>query len=252
MVQQVFTGRSSQGLAFPSGLTRPQLTRYSLFENFVRKPGINADILSTTEAVRMIANPDFEVLGTNMTSALSTLSTGGGLRLTTAGADADSAILLPHLDANQSAWSVADWSVDDEVAWTLAMASTAVITHQAFWAGLKLTNTPVTATDADQVFFRAENGVNGQRFQCITSAAGVDEALDSGVAFAATTAYRLEIEIDSFRVPRFFINGKHVATGAAMTTAIDLIPYAGILADGDAVAKAFDVRLIAMSKLFNN
>ena len=66
------------------------------------------DLASTTltakvfESGMSVSNESFEVLGTNMTDALSTRSaTRASVTLTTAGADADQAILAPHLDTNQ-------------------------------------------------------------------------------------------------------------------------------------------------------
>lgn len=67
---------------------------------------VNAAFLATNKT-----NSDFEVLGTNMTSALVTFAgkfdAGAGIKLATAGADADSAILLPHLNSGQTSWAAA-------------------------------------------------------------------------------------------------------------------------------------------------
>ena len=72
-------------------------------EFFKRRLALNADISNSSEGTRMIANPDFELLGENMTSGLCTFSnTEVGITLTTATADNDQAIVLPHLDNNQS------------------------------------------------------------------------------------------------------------------------------------------------------
>ena len=121
------------------------------------KPSINADILSTTEAVREIADPDFEVLGTNGTSALSTKYAEGGITFTTATADNDQMILVPHLDANQSNWTGVTWGTDKQVEWECEI-TIPVLTALTVWAGLKLTNTSVVATDDDQAFFRYFGG----------------------------------------------------------------------------------------------
>jgi hypothetical protein len=47
------------------------------------KPGINANMQDASEATRMIADPDFEVLGLNGTTALSTYNVEGGITFTT-------------------------------------------------------------------------------------------------------------------------------------------------------------------------
>jgi hypothetical protein len=223
--------------------------RYELIERFERKAGLNADILSITEAVRMIANPNFEVLGTNMTSALSTLSTGGGNTLTTAGADGDAAILTPHLDANQSAWAVADWSTDDRVVFETTVVTGANITNAIIWAGLKLTNTNVIATDAEQAFLRYEDDVASGAFQFTTSDNGTDTTTTTTVTVAVSTSYHIKITIDADFNVHCYINGVlHARHLAALGTGHDLIPYVAVEADGAAAAKAITCRGIRMSK----
>lgn len=205
------------------------------------KPSLNADIQNAAEATRMIADPDFEVLGTNMTSALSTFNAEGGINLTTAGADNDQAILLPHLDANQSSWAQWTWGTDKKTYWQARIRSGASIAAAILWAGLKLTNTPTTATDNDQVFFRYQNGVNSGKWQAIYSIGNTDSANDSGVTVAAATEYVLEIAIDASRIARFFINNSLVLTSTALTDATDFIPYIGVQASGAAAAKSVTV-----------
>ena len=205
------------------------------------KPSLNADINSATEAVREIADPDFEVLGTNMTSALVTFNAEGGITCTTAGADNDQAILAPHLDANQSAWTQITWGTDREVAWQLRFDTGASIAAMILWAGLKLTNTPVVATDNDQVFLRYQNAVNSGKFQAIFSVGGTDSTNDSGITVAASTHYEIVIAISAARIARIFINGTLVLTTTALAAAADLIPYLGVQASGAAAAKAFTV-----------
>lgn len=205
------------------------------------KPGINADILATSEATRMITDPEFEILGTNGVSALCTHNAEGGLLLTTAGADGDQMILVPHLDANQSPWTTNTWGTDKEVGWECLIATQADIDDTIIWAGLKLTNTSVTATDDDQVFFRYEDDVNSGKFQAVASIGGTDVETDTGVTVAASTSYRLSIVIGADRVARFYINHVLVYTSEALTDATDMIPYIGVEVDGSAVARAIGV-----------
>ena len=204
------------------------------------KPGLNADIQNAAEATRMIADPWFELLGTNATSGSAAYNAEGGITLTTAGASGDRVILLPHLDANQSPWNLITWGTDKETAWGCYLRTGASIADLILWAGLKLTNTPTVATDNDQVFFRYEAGVNSGKIQCINSIGGTDDTDDSGVTLAVTTDYWLVIAIDSSRIARFFINGVLVATSAALTDATDLKPYLGIQANA-AAAKSVTV-----------
>lgn len=212
-------------------------------------PGINADLASGTEATREPVNQDFEVLGTNMTSALSAYDAGGGCKITTAGADLDQAILCPHLDTKQTGWSALLWSSNLRPHWHCNLKTGTTITSCVIWAGLKKTNTPVVATDLDQCFFRYENGVNSGKWQCVYSINDVDVAADSGVTVVLSSVYRLSIIIDSARVPRFYINGRLVKTGTALTTAITQIPYAAVQAStGASAAKSITVRALAMSQ----
>lgn len=192
------------------------------------KPGLNADINSATEAVREIADPDFELLGTNATSGSATFFAEGGITLTTAGASADQVILLPHLDANQSAWTQVTWGTDKQTVWECDISTAASIADCIIWAGLKLTNTPTVATDNDQVFIRYEAGVNDGEFQVISSIGGTDTTTDSGVVVAVSTRYRLRIAIGADRTARIYINGALIYTTAALTDATDLKPYIGV------------------------
>lgn len=201
------------------------------------KPGINGDIQSATEATRMIADPDFEVLGTNASSDDVTFYAEGGIKVETDGADGDEVIIAPHLDANQTAWTQVTWGTDKQVVWECHIKSGSAITNCIIWAGLKLTNTEVTATDDDQAFFRYENGVNSGKWQAISSIGGTDDAADTGVTALADTEYHLKIVIGTDRTAQFYLNGALVETSAALTDATDLIPYIGIATDGAAEAK---------------
>lgn len=211
------------------------------------KPGLNADIQNAAEATREIADPDFELLGTNAVSGSSAFYAEGGIVLTTAGADADQVILLPHLDANQSAWSQITWGTDREVEWECDITPVQ-ITACIIWAGLKLTNTPTVATDNDQVFFRFENGVNGGEWQLITSIGGTDTTTDTNIAAAANTRVHFKVIIDSSRKARCYVNGDLIYQTAALTDATDLIPYIGVQASGAAAAKGVRVHAQAISR----
>jgi hypothetical protein len=191
------------------------------------KPGINADIQNATESVRMIADPDFEVLGTNGTSALSTYNVEGGITFTTDTGANDQMILVPHLDGNQSAWGTVTWGTDKETVWECLIETSGDIVDCVIWAGLKLTNTSVVATDADQVFFRFADG-DDEFWHTVSSIGNSDTDTASTVTVAVSTKYHLKIVIDSARLASFYINGVLIRTTAALTTTTDLIPYIGV------------------------
>ena len=192
------------------------------------KPGINADIQNAAESVRMIADPDFEVLGTNGVSASTSFNAEGGITLTTAGASGDQVILCPHLDANQSAWTQWTWGTDREVIYEATIRTGAAITAEKVWCGLKLTNTPTVATDNDQVFVRYEAGVASGVWQVISSIGGTDTTTTTAITVAVSTTYRVQIVVNAARKAKVYINDRLLYTTAALTDATDLIPYVGV------------------------
>lgn len=217
-------------------------TRLHLTERFTRAPGINADI-------SIAFNPDFEVLGTNAVSADVTLNADGGITLSTHGGATDSTIILPHLDTAQTGWATSTpFATAKEPEWGCTIKTPAALTNCTFWAGPKLTNTPVVATDDDQAFFRYQNGTD-TNWQIKYSIAGTDYTIDSGVAVAASTQYRLWVLVGSDRKARFFINGDQVGiTTAALTSLTTLIPYVGVLSASTASSKTLVLRNVWASR----
>ena len=255
--------------------------RWYLEEWFNRRPGINANLdqASTVEVQRTL-NYDFEALGTNMTSALVTFgATTGGILATTAGADQDQAIICPHLDDDGTAdtgaitaWSGCQWGTENETHWETSIMLPA-IDNQKVWAGLKLTNDQLVATDANQAFFKFQtDATNSEAFTDFTklhfvhSIGGTDYISQLPITVAANTPYHLKIKIDSDRKASIFVNGIQYnvtttsgSTGgtavtagttptAALTDDVDFIPYNGIEA-GAAAAEALNTHFIAMSRL---
>lgn len=212
------------------------------------KPGANADILSATESTNQVTDPDFEVKGTNASSDDVTFYAEGGITLTTDGTDGDGVIILPHLDANESAWTQVTWGSDKEVRWECDITTGAAITNEIIWAGLKLTETDVVITDADQAFFRYENAINSGKWQAVSSINDADDAHDSGVTVVAATRYHLAIEISAARLAKFYINGVLVETSAALKDATDFIPYIAVECDGTGAGKVLNIHGQAISR----
>ena len=251
--------------------------RFYLEEWFLQRPGLNANIdqASTVEVQRAL-NRNWEALGTNMTTALCTFNTtSAGVVATTAGADQDQAILTPHLDTAATAWAGCLWGTENQVHFETSIALPA-IDNQNVWAGLKLTNAPEVATDANQAYFNfltdADN--SGQTYTDFTklhfvhSIANTDYISQLPITVAASTIYHLKIVFDSSRKMSIFVNGEQynitstsgstggtaVTTGdtksAAMTNDIDLIPYIGIEANAGA-AEAVHCHYVAKSRILN-
>jgi hypothetical protein len=258
--------------------------RYTLEETFKQKPALNA-VLNATGATssaaliaRTIANRDFEVLGTNMTTALATFdTTRAGITLTTATADEDQAVVTPHLDTNQTAWANVLWGTENQVRWQ-GTISTNAIDNQKIWAGLKLTYEQTVATDDDQAFFKFQtDATNSEAFDdyevlhFIYSVGGTDYISALPITVAANTTYDLVIDIDSSRQATIWVNGVQynvtqtagstggtavtsvsestaITKSLALTNDIDLIPYIGIEA-GAAAAEAIDVHYTGISRV---
>ena len=258
--------------------------RYYLEEWFLQRPGLNAiNIIdpdadsASALAITQAANKNFETLGTNMTTALTTFSaTHGGILMTTAGADQDQAILLPHLDTNQTAWSGTKWGTENSVEWECSISLPA-IDNQKVWGGLKLTNDQLVATDNNQIFFKFQtDATNSEAFttfanwHVVHSIGGTDYISRLPIAVAADTPYHLKIAIDSDRKATVFVNGVQynltstagstggtavtavqpgvaAAKTAALTNDTDLIPYIGIEA-GAAAAEALNVHYQSISR----
>ena len=224
-------------------------------------------------------NQNFEVLGTNMTSALSTRNaTSAGIVMTTAGADQDQAIVTPHL-ANPVAWSDTLWGTENSVSWECSISLPA-IDNQKVWAGLKLTNDQLIATDANQAYFKFQtDATNSEAFTDFTvwhfvhSIGGTDFITALPITVAADTIYHLKIEIDSSRQATIFVNGVQynvanvsgstggttatalqpdtaVTKTAALTNDVDFIPYIGIEA-GAGAAEALHVHYQCISRTIN-
>ncbi len=205
--------------------------RYELVAQYDRLPQLNATIdqVYTVEAARA-ASQDFEILGTNASDDDVTFSaTVAGVQLQTDGADNDQVIVLPHLDTSATAWTGIKWGTENQTEWECIIRTDASVAALTIWAGLKLTNTSVVATDDDQVFFRFDAAV--ANWEATTSIGGTDTETDSGVAVAANTVYKLRITINSSRIAKFYINNVLVHTTAALTNDVDLIPYVGVHAN---------------------
>ena len=217
-------------------------TRYQLEEFFNQRPGLNASMAQAfTDAdataaantaislARTVANKNFEILGTNASADdITFATTDAGILCTLDGGDNDQIIVLPHLDTNQTAWTGVVWGTENQVEWECAIKTGSEVSHVLIWAGLKLTNTPTIATDADQVMFRFSTDDVDTTWRCVDSIANTDVNTDSGITVAAATWYRLRIRILSSRAAEFYINDVLIHRTQELTNDVNLIPYIGI------------------------
>ena len=277
---KLYSTTASTGVEHDRTISDPAMDarRFYLEEWFLQRPGLNANIdqVSTVEVQRAL-NRNWEALGTNMTTALCTFATtSAGILATTAGADQDQAIITPHLDTAATAWAGCLWGTENSVHFETSIMLPA-LDNQKVWAGLKLTNDQLIATDDDQAYFKYQtDATNSEAFtdfsvwHFVHSIGGTDYITALPVTVAANTPYHLKIEIDSDRKATIFINGVQynvantagstggttatavqpgvqVTKTAALTDDVDLIPYVGIEA-GAAAAEAVNVHHICMSR----
>ncbi len=227
------------------GLAPATHGRTILREQFQRLPAVNASIGVAT-------NLDFELLGTNIATATIAFADGGGFKMTTAGADGDSCILLPHLDTSQTSWTASKWNTSDRCTFDAIIKTGSSVANAVIWAGFKLTNTNVVATDDNQVFLRmAAGGV----LTAYWSNNGTDYSAATGLTLEADKEYHIEISIDVDRLPRFYVDDAKVAqagSAQALKANVDLIPYIGVTASGEAAAKSLTVRELTCTKMRND
>ena len=255
------------------GTSPKDARRAYLEEYFLQRPGLNANIdqASTVEVQRAL-NRNWEALGTNMTTALCTFATtGAGVLVTTATADQDQGILTPHLDTAATAWAGTLWGTENSVHFETSIQLPA-LDNQKVWAGLKLTNDQLVATDDDQMFFKYQSdATNSEAFTTfanwhfVHSIGGTDFISRLPIAVEADTQYHFKIEVDSDRKAAIFVNGIQynvtttsgstggtaVTTGTtktgALTNDVNLIPYIGI-ENGAAAAEVLNVHYQAISR----
>ena len=208
-----------------------QLTRYFLEEYFDRKPQLNATSIidpdadnATTLAAFVKANRHFEILGTGAADANVTYdSDRAATKFSTAGSTtSDSMIILPHLDhltaqyaGAQTAWTGVFWGTENQTIWECCIISDSVITDSMYYAGLKLTNTHLYATDNDQAYFFYDSsktilnnaGAPGS-WHFVYSVGGTDYVTNLNLAVHTSTIYHLKIEIDGDRKIKAYINGE--------------------------------------------
>jgi hypothetical protein len=201
------------------------------------------------------ANENFMVAGTNATSASVTKAAGGGIVLTTAGADNDQVIL----QANTLAGMLRDINLNtaDEVGVGVCIETDASIANVLIYFGLKLTSALDETTDANQVFIGFDTDDSDTYWQGNYSIAGTDTEVDGASvtdldAMAVSTRYFLEIKIGSDRKARLYVNGVLLTETSALTDDIDLNLYIGLQAL-EAAAKSITVRPgLAVTKSHND
>jgi len=255
--------------------------RYYLHEYFEKVPSTNSTIASITDGTGTDpdititftngynkANKSFEIIITN--ASVCTFNTTSGISLTTDGAVNDSVIVLPHLDAGQTAWTEVFWNTASQVHWSCAVSINNT-SNVIFWAGLKTSNTELLGDNNDQAYFtfdptgKSDNDfTNAGNLHFVYSIGGTNYITDLGIVVEADTIYKLRIEIDSNRQIQVYVNdvlyGLATTSDATGTTAsnslvkslaltdnINLTPYVGVKT-GENAAKTLNLCYEHISK----
>ncbi len=186
------------------------------------KPSINADIASATESLREIADPMFEVLGTNMTSALCTHRAEGGVLLTTAGADNDQCFLLAHQDTSMSIWNKT-WDTTLGFEWSCLMKTGSAVTTVAYIIGMK-SDRDEGVNDADLAVFNFNTDDSDTTWGFVSqenNTGGTDS--DTGVTVTADTVYHLALRCGHDQVVRAYINDELVGSQTFLGSGAELL-----------------------------
>ena len=186
------------------------------------KPGVNGDIANADESIREIADPMFEVLGTNMTSALCTHRAEGGILLTTAGADNDQCFLLAHQDTSQSIWNKT-WDTTLSWEWEMLMKTGSAITTVAYIIGMK-SDRDEGVDDADLCVFNFNADDSDSNWGFISqenNTGGTD--VDTTIAVAADTVYHLALKCGTDQIVRAYINGSYVGSQSFAGSGAELL-----------------------------
>lgn len=239
--------------------------RQYLNEVFLQRPGVNSDIAFDN------LNKDFELVNTGGTTPMSQFSckfpkngVGTGIVIQSFNAAGDNVVVAPHLDTlgdgeEQSQWSGIEFGTDNEVEWECSISlPVGSNTNSKHWAGLKLTNDHLIATDSTQAFFKYQSSSNnGETFtdfsklHFVYSVSGTDyvsqlpiDLNKTGSASEPNGPYHLRIKIDAARKISIFVNGIQynvtttagtsgtpvtAGTGKSLALAdnVNLIPYIG-------------------------
>jgi len=206
-------------------------SRCLLTEQFTKRPLLPADIATTP------ANPDFEAVGTNATSAQSTFQSTGGIRLTTGAIANDQQAAKPSTVALQTAWTGISWFPTGQPRLKINVQTGPSIATTRLAAGLKLSVNAgggmlQDATDADQIFFGystdGQYTASSANWVAVIRINGVSSNVDTGIPVVVGTNYRFVIDVAGGALApfaRFYINGVLVATSGILTLTAALIPF---------------------------
>lgn len=258
----VLTSRRIVRQIVTSDFIHDPTVRWGYQTHFDRLPVTQADLdfdpATTPTAAEMrlcrLAHDAFKLDGTNIASSNSSFFSSGGVTVGTATGSADQAVLAPATvnsgNTNVNCLGAMTFP-SGKAPWFECIISLQSVASCIFTAGLKLTNDPDYTTDNDQVAWNFDASASA-KWRNVSSVGGTDTVgtLTGLASVVADTFYRLGIKVDpSTRVPYFFLNGKQVASGTALTDATSLKPFVGIETSTTA-QKTFRIRHLRVSRLY--
>lgn len=223
-------------------------------------------VLTASDATNEGANRNFVLVNTGGSAPTSNQSclfpkngVGTGVVIQTFNATGDNVVVAPHTNSQQSQWFGIKFGTGDEVEWECSISIPKNDNQPAkHWAGLKLTNVSLIATDSTQAYFKYQtSATNGETFSdfeklhFVYSVSGTDYVSQlpinlnkEGTASDPNGPYHLRIKIDAARKISIFVNGiqynvtttagtsgtavtSGTGTSLALADNVNLIPYIG-------------------------
>lgn len=197
------------------------------------------DIANMTFTIQVTVDPHIDsndhwaLDGTNSTDiGIRYSGAQPGIEVNTVSGDNDQMIIHPKISnqgnnsnlINVSPWRNVNFHSEYQTELNVAITTDSVITHQAIWAGMKLTTDAAYATDADQAYFLYATDddlgnltANGN-LHFIYSVGGVDYITNLGIVVEANTVYRLKLSFDENRRISVFVNGVQYGLTSTPTT----------------------------------
>ena len=200
--------------------------------------------------------------GTNMTDTLATWAAGGGLTLTTATGDNDSAHMIPNSDGDvANSFTESTWDFDRQCHFISRFKTGSAVTTMGLFQGFKI-DLDYGTDDADICGFFVDTEVdNSLKLVASRNSVGLFDAaatFDTGIELEASTEYILEVAIGPTGIPVWWINQDEY-DGSSSSLGMDntlrggtsgVVPFWGHTCTAAAAARAITYRYIGASEAF--
>jgi hypothetical protein len=219
------------------------LGRYRLHDQLTQIPQLNANVDNP------YAHRYLELQGTNSANSDITLNTGCGIRVRTAGASADQAVITVHKDTGQSAWDGTRWQVSKEISFGCVFKTDSDVDNLIINAGFKTREAAIsgggelsTAHGNHKAILYYDSESDGGRFQFVSSIGNADTVADVPLMkVAASTTYTFGIVITPDLEPVYTImdENQSITYKGPVIDSGNTQPYFGIEGQEAAVKTAY-------------